>query len=193
MTHSLKVALSDAGFAPPLEAPPASHSVALSPPPAIGIRRACIEVDEIAAGIVVRLDPITLTADPRVINTQVPPAGRSGPFVCVAADAEELTVWAGLTTGKRRERLPIKPEWRSGGYRRWRQTPQFLTDGASLWCGPRHAFVVASYQERATRSQNRARISAAGLAAIRREIGAQGHRRSLSVYDPRVGDDLLWK
>lgn len=139
----------------------------------------CIAADEIVPGLVVRLNPCVLSADPEVCNTQDPPVTRTGLFVCVAVVAD-VTTWAGLTTQSRPERLLILPEWRSGGYRRWQLTSQYLTDGASLWSGPRGAFVAASSEEVFSRSRNRARVSPAGLDAIREEITAQGSRRHRS-------------
>lgn len=165
MTFSLQAALVDVGLASPLEPPD-------------------IDANEVSSGIVVRLDPAVLLCDDRTFHTQDPPVRRPGPFVCIAADADELTVWAGITTGARRHRLAIASSWRSGGNRQWRETPQFLTDGASLWCGPKTAFVAASYEERATVLRNRARISPAGVEVIRREIGAQAHRRDRPIAGP---------
>jgi hypothetical protein len=139
-----------------------------------------IGVDEIEPGIVARLDPETLVGDNRACNTQDPPVSRAGLFVCVETDGD-LSTWAGLTTGARQERLAIKPAWRSGGYKRWRFAPQFLADGASVWRGPNEAFTAASWQEvSASGGRNRARLSEEGLAAVRKEIEAQRHRRHRS-------------
>jgi hypothetical protein len=140
-------------------------------------------VEEIEPGLVARLDPAVLIEDGRVCNTQDPPVSREGLFVCVAIEGDQST-WAGLTTGGRRERLELKPEWRSGAYKRWRFAPQFLADGASVWCGPNEAFAAASWQEvSASGGRNRARLSEQGLAAVRREIEAQRHRRHRSCED----------
>lgn len=139
-----------------------------------------IGVDEIEPGIVVRLDPAVLIADSRVCNTQDPPVSRVGLFVCVGVEGD-VSTWAGLTTGGRRERLAIKPEWRSGGYKRWRFAPQFLADGASVWRGPNEAFAAASWQEvSASGGRNRARLSEEGLAAVSKEMEEQRHRRHRS-------------
>src|SRR4051794_14096090 len=92
----------------------------------------CVRREEIAQGIVIRLDPGVLSKDPRVRATQKPHAARPGPFVCIAVYGEE-TIWAGVTTGPRWQRLPIEERWRYGGDRHWRLASQFLTDGASLW------------------------------------------------------------
>lgn len=146
-------------------------------PPGRKTPTACIGADEVEPGIVVRLDPAILIADSRVCHTQDPPVTRAGPFVCVATEGE-ITTWAGLTTTEmRRDRLALKPEWRSGGTRRWRFAAQFLADGASIWLGPKEAFVAASWQELKTRDRNRARLSAEGLDAVAIEIELQRHRR----------------
>lgn len=149
---------------------------------------ACIDVDEIEPGIVVRLDPAILVADSRVCHTQDPPVLRAGPFVCIAIEGE-TTTWAGFTTTDKKSirpssaasapvgRLAIKPEWRSGGTKRWRFAAQFLADGASLWRGPKDVFAAASWQEIKTRSRSRARLSEEGLEAVRIEIELQRHRR----------------
>ena len=79
--------------------------------------------------------------------------------------------------GKPVGRLALKQEWRSGGPRRWRLADQFLADGASLWRGPKEAFVAASWQEVKLRSPNRASLSEEGLDAVRIEIELQRHRR----------------
>lgn len=144
-----------------------------------------IDPSEIAPGLVVRLDPRVLNAHPDVCYTQDPPVTRPGLFVCVAVEptmSDDITTWAGLTTQPRWERLSIDPDWRTGGFDRWRLTPQYLTDGASLWSGPREAFVAASLQEVSKPSRNRARISRAGLDAIRAEIAAQEGRRHRSSH-----------
>jgi hypothetical protein len=142
-----------------------------------------IGVDEIEPGLVARLDPAVLIDDDQVCNTQNPPVSRAGLFVCVATDCD-LSTWAGLTTRGRRERLAIKPEWRSGGYKRWRFAPQFLADGASVWRGPTETFAAASWQEvSASGGRNRARLSEEGLDAVRKEIEAQRSRRHRSCED----------
>ena len=150
-----------------------------------------IDIEEIKAGIVVRLDPDVLLEDPRVCHTQDPPVARPGPFLCVEVD-DDMTTWAGLTTtdikgirpsraaGKPVGRLALKQEWRSGGPRRWRLADQFLADGASLWRGPKESFVAASWQEVKVRSPNRAFLSEEGLDAVRIEIELQRHRRHRS-------------
>ena len=147
-----------------------------------------IGIDEIAPGIVVRLDPSVLLEDERVCHTQVPPVNRPGPFLCVEVEGE-MTTWAGLTTTDKKSvrpthsagrpvgRLALKQEWRSGGPRRWRLADQFLADGASLWRGPKEVFVAASWQEAKVRTPNRAYVSEEGLDAVRIEIELQRHRR----------------
>jgi hypothetical protein len=136
-----------------------------------------IDISEIEPGIVVRLDPERLIASGQVTNTQDPPVTRAGLFVCVFAGIQEST-WAGMTTGARRERLEIPPEWRRGGRRQWQLGEQFLTDGASLWHGDNRAFVAASWQELSFAvSRNRAYLTDEGLAAVRKEVAAQRRRR----------------
>jgi len=143
----------------------------------------CIEIDEVEPGIVVRLDPAVLVDDDRVCNTLDPPVPRPGPFVCVAVE-DEMTTWAGITaTAVRRDRLTLRSEWRSGGTKRWRLAAQFLADGASIWRGPKEAFVAASWQEIKTRSRSRAYLSDEGLDAVRTEIELQRHRRHRSCED----------
>ena len=139
-------------------------------PPASKTPTGCIGVDEIEPGIVVRLDPAILLGDSRACHTQDPPVSRPGPFVCVEI-AGDISTWAGLTTTDKKSirpsraagapvgRLALKQEWRSGGTRRWRFAAQFLADGASVWRGPKEAFVAASWQEVKPRSPNRARLS----------------------------------
>jgi hypothetical protein len=153
-----------------------------------------IGIEEVAPGIVVRLDPTILLEDERVCHTQDPPVNRPGPFVCVGVEGE-MTTWAGLTTTDKTSirpthsarkpvgRLALKPEWRSGGPRRWRLADQFLADGASLWRGPREAFVAASWQEVKLRTPNRSHLSEEGLDAVRIEIELQRHRRHRTCED----------
>jgi len=150
-------------------------------PPARKKPTACIGVDEIEPGIVVRLDPAVLLKDGRACHTQDPPVSRAGPFVCVATEGD-ISTWAGLTTTElRKDRLPLKPEWRSGGTKRWRFAAQFLTDGSSLWRGPNEVFAAASWEETAASGgRNRARLSEEGLDAVRIEIELQRHRRHRS-------------
>jgi hypothetical protein len=147
-----------------------------------------IDIEEIAPGIVVRLDPAILLKDERVCHTQDPPVNRPGPFLCIEVDGE-MTTWAGLTTTDKTSvrpthsaskpvgRLALKQEWRSGGPRRWRLADQFLADGASLWRGPKDVFAAASWQEVKLRTPNRAFVSEEGLDAVRIEIELQRHRR----------------
>lgn len=201
LARSLKEALSKAGIAPPpgkqdapspatpserqgdetREAEPTGEKQASAPiPKTPAPHRGRIEIDEIEPGIVIRLDPDVLIKSTHVINTQDPPADRAGLFVCVESDGT-VSTWAGMTTGRRRERLELKPEWRRGGRQQWRRGEQFLTDGASLWHGDNRAFVAASWQEISYAiSRNRARLSEEGLAAVGKEVEAQRHRRHRS-------------
>jgi len=129
-------------------------------------------VDAITPGIVVLdLDPILLLNDKRVTYTQNPPCRRSGPFVCVeVADDRDETTWAGLTFAYRPERLLLRPEWRLGGTERWRTKDQYLTDGASLWRGPREAFADAAWREVHNSGDEIPRLSEAGLFSVRLKI-----------------------
>jgi hypothetical protein len=136
---------------------------------------AVIAPDEIAPGLVAFLDPEALIADERVCRTKDQLAPRSGPFVCFSAD-DEISEWAPITTVRRNERLSISGEWRSGGHARWRRDDQYLNDGANVWVGPHEAFAKASSHEMTLRS-DRARVTDAGLAAIRAEVEAQRARR----------------
>jgi len=207
MAKSLKEAFSKAGVAPPPsqqgdkaagEAPlvtpsekdqirtspsdsdliPARTKEASAPiPKGTAPHQGRIDIAEIEPGIVIRLDPEILIASGHVANTQDPPVTRAGLFVCVAAD-DQVSTWAGMTTGSRKERLEIPPEWRRGGRQQWRRGVQFLTDGASLWHGDNRAFVAASWQELSFAiSRNRARLTPEGMAAVRKEIEAQRRRR----------------
>jgi hypothetical protein len=136
-----------------------------------------IAVEEIGPGLVARLDPRILSADRRVMNTQDPPVSRPGLFLCVEIE-DQFSVWAGVTSRWRDQRLHLRPAWRSGGYRRWRLTEQYLVDGASLWRGPNDAFSAASWSElSSTGGRNRARLDGEGLRAVRIEIRRQLKRR----------------
>ena len=184
---------SEAGIAPPPPEQKAGKRKQVTPstPSAAGkgpIAPRTIGVDEIEPGIVVWLEPAILLEDSRVCHTQDPPVLRRGPFVCVATEGDRAT-WAGLTAtdlegvrpskaaGSPVGRLAIKPEWRSGGWRRWRSDPQFLTDGSSLWRGPREAFVKASGPGKP------GRLSPDGLHSVRTEIELQRHRRHRACED----------
>ena len=129
-------------------------------------------VDAIMPGIVVLdLDPILLLADKRVTYTENPPCRRSGPFACVeVADDIDETTWAGLTFAHRPERLLLRPEWRLGGTERWRTKDQYLTDGASLWRGPREAFADAAWREVHNSGDEIPRLSEDGLLAVRSKV-----------------------
>jgi hypothetical protein len=210
VARSLKEALSKAGIAPPPRQQDAADEAVPSAPPSESAgretpkvggeptaekqasapipkaptpHRGRIDIDEIEPGIVVRLDPDVLIKSSHVINTQDPPVDRAGLFVCVESDGK-VSTWAGMTTARRRERLELKPQWRRGGRQQWRRGEQFLSDGASLWHGDNRAFAAASWQEISYAiSRNRARLSEEGLAAVRREVEAQRHRRHRSWED----------
>lgn len=159
--------------------PPSRH-FHMSHPPRTAPAVAPISAGEIKAGLVVlRLDPSVLSRDRRVLHTQDPPVLRPGPFLCVEVTRDE-TIWAGLTTQHRDERLPFDHQWRINGTKRWRRVPMYLADGASLWCGPAAAFVRASWDERGVGTERRARVSPIGLEAVRAEIARQRNRRHRS-------------
>src|SRR4051794_14451625 len=101
---------------------------------------AAIDANEIEPGLVVFLDQAMLASDARVIHTQDLPTFSSRTFVCLSVDTE-IAEWVPFTTEFRRERLPIRLDWRSGGHPQWLRDDQFLTDGANVWRGPREAFV----------------------------------------------------
>jgi hypothetical protein len=134
-----------------------------------------LKKQEIEPGIVAFLGPTVLSADPALCHTQDPPVTRAGPFLCVAAQ-DGTSSWSPVTTEWRRERLELRAEWRSGGHPQWLKADQYLNDGANLWQGPDEVFVAASYQE-STGAEDRARLSAEGLAAVEREIDVQAWRR----------------
>jgi hypothetical protein len=169
MASSIADALADAG----LTATPTPPKAAV----AVSSDTSQIGVDQIAPGIVVLdLDPIILLEDKRVRYTGTP-VKRSGPFLCVDVDDDGVTTWAGLTRKYRLERMEIEAGWRAGGGSRWRQQRQFLTDGANLWRGPKDAFAAASWRETFNDVDDLPRLTAVGLAAVRRKIDAAAERR----------------
>jgi hypothetical protein len=134
-----------------------------------------INADEVVPGLVVFLDQALLASNDLVTRTQDLPSFSARTFVCLSVDGE-ISEWVPFTTEYRRERLPIRREWRSSGHPQWLRDEQYLTDGANIWRGPHGPFVEASWQEVTNRS-NRARTSGDGLAAIQVEVEAQRHRR----------------
>ncbi len=137
---------------------------------------AALQPDEIRPGLVAFLDPEVLARDERVVNTKDPRTGiRPGPFVCVS-ERDETSRWAQITTEERRERLPIPPEWRTGGHPQWLRDPQYLQDGANVWHGPNEVFVAASSEE-LTDTSSRAWVTEDGLVEIASEMGRQRRRR----------------
>lgn len=136
-----------------------------------------VGAEQITAGLVVLdLDPTILLEDRRV-TYRGRPALRSGPFVCVWAEADGETTWTGLTRKERDERLPIEPAWRLGGGESWQMRRQFLTDGANLWHGPRDAFANAAWRETFSDPDELPRLSAEGLAAVRAKCEQERWRR----------------
>lgn len=135
-----------------------------------------IEPDEVRSGLVAFLNVEVLAADERVVNTKDPREGiRPGPFVCLSV-MDGASEWAQITTEGRRERLPIRPEWRTGGHPQWLGDPQYLQDGANVWRGPVEVFLEASREELTDRA-NRAWVTSDGLRAVVEEVVAQRRRR----------------
>jgi len=156
---------------PPEENPAGSDAPDPDSPNAFG-------VDAIEPGVVVlHLDPIILLEDNRVTYTQDPPVTRIGPFVCVSVEDDGETTWAGLTRKYRLHRMEIEASWRVGGGERWHTEEQYLTDGASLWHGPKDAFAAASWRETFNDLESRARLTGLGLDAVRKKIDAAWRRR----------------
>lgn len=91
-------------------------------------------------------------------------------------EQDGASCWSPITTERRRERLKLHVQWRSGGHSQWLRDDQYLNDGANLWEGPNEIFVAASRQE-LTEAADRARLSAEGLFAVEQEIRAQRMRR----------------
>jgi hypothetical protein len=124
-----------------------------------------------------------LGLDDRVLKTgTVGSATDARLCVCYAIDGD-TSDWSPITTEPKRERLPIKDEWRSGGnrecsggYAQWLLDDQYLQDGANTYHGPNAAFVAASWQE-CTALDTRARVSGEGMALVDQEIAAQRRRR----------------
>jgi hypothetical protein len=173
MARSLRDALTAAGMELPREEKPAEPDAPNPDSPSL------FGVEAIEPGVIVlRLDPIALLEDDRVTYTQDPPVTRIGPFVCVSVEDDgEQTTWSGLTRKHRLHRMEIEPGWRIGGGDRWRTERQFLTDGASLWHGPKDAFAAASWRETFNDLESRARLTEVGLDAVRRKIDAAWRRR----------------
>jgi hypothetical protein len=149
----------------------ALSEVGLGATPPNGDRDCVVGVEEIEPGVVfLMLDPVELRKDNRVTYTQDPPVTRCGPFLCVAAVGDS-SLWAPLTFKYRQERLQLERDWLRDGSRRWRSRPQFLSDGASLWLGPKDAFAAASRLE-VIYEDGRPHVTPIGLAAVHRKIEA---------------------
>src|SRR5438876_945297 len=133
-----------------------------------------VSASEVVPGIVVFLDQEMVDSDDRVTRTQDLPTVKARLFVCYQAAAGS-SEWAPITTQERRERLYLKPSWRtggepkcSGGYAQWLNADQYLADGANTYRGPLPAFVDASHLE-CSDADNRARLTQEGIEAVRSE------------------------
>lgn len=137
-----------------------------------------IKLTEIAVGVVVNLDPKKLQADKSVTRTveAVDPQARL--FVCYSK-RDESSSWAPLTSrpqqAKGYQRLPIKAAWKVEGSIEWRDTNNFLYDGANTLHGPDSSFVAASAEK--TKPGDLGWIVEEGVLAIRDEITSQVGRR----------------
>jgi len=137
-----------------------------------------IKSAEIAVGVVVNLDPMKLHAHQSVARTieAVDPQPRL--FVCYSK-LGALSSWASLTSrpqqAKGYQRLPIKRSWKVDGSLEWRDTENFLYDGANTLHGPDDAFVAASLEN--TKEGELGWIVDEGVVAIRDEITSQQGRR----------------
>ncbi len=130
---------------------------------------------EVQPGLVAWLDQVQLNHDQRVVKT-TPHLGQPEPrpFVCFRVDAMS-SHWAPVTTVERKERLYLKPEWRSGGGAGWLSRPQYLVDGANTYVGPIVVFVAASKQDW-TDAGDRMRLSQIGITAVVDEVDRQRSR-----------------
>jgi hypothetical protein len=147
-------------------------------------------VEQIAPGlirpglVILDLDPVLLLGEPAVICT-ANPATRPGPFVCVGL-AGTASIWAGITTKYRLERLELLSEWRLGGREAWRTRRQFLTDGATLYKGPNVAFAAASWREVFSDPEELPRLTPAGMEAVARRLdAARGRKRKARRREER--------
>lgn len=120
---------------------------------------------EIRPGLVVHFDGDELHAH-EAVTCEGGWAPKLRPYVCLKGGIRP--VWTPLTGSGRDERLEVVREWRTGGLWPWRERDNYLQDGARVVTGPPSAFVALSCHEE-TEYVNRARVTAAGLAAILRE------------------------
>ncbi len=169
----LKDALDTAGFCwpsgndwPPDQLPtgfdPAGHPAA----PEVGLAE-----EEIVPGIAsLRMDPLLLLRDARVVNPPDRERMGIGVFVCVSsAEDRDETTWVALTQKARPDRLPIESRWRTGGNYKWRRRKLYLMD-AGRWIGPRGAFVSAAWREAFNEFPERAGLTVEGLAVVRASV-----------------------
>lgn len=143
---------------------PVTHAVRKPPMPLL--------LAEVVVGNVAYFDDQLLIAD-RFIDCGDLEIDRRGPFVCVQAKGTD-SVWSGITTTKRRERLFIQSAWRIDGSEVWRSTNQYLTDGLGTFFGPNTSFIACAIHELPFAPNLRPKINAAGIIAILKEIDAQG-------------------
>ncbi|WP_041942894.1 hypothetical protein [Variovorax paradoxus] len=131
-----------------------------------------LQSTEIVVGNVAYFDHQLLIAD-QFIDCGDMEIDRPGPYVCVQTKGLN-SVWCGITTAHRRERLFIEVGWRVDGSPGWQQKSQFLHDGLATFFGPNSSFIACAAAERPFAPYTRPRISEAGIAAILAEIDAQG-------------------
>ena len=137
-----------------------------------------IKLTEIAVGVVVNLDPKKLQADKSVTRTveTVDPQARL--FACYSK-RDGSSSWASLTSrpqqAKGYRRLLIKSAWKVAGSLEWRDTENYLYDGANTLHGPDSAVVAASVEK--TALGDLGWIVEEGVLAIRDEITSQVGRR----------------
>ncbi len=139
--------------------------------------------DEVTAGLVAFLDHQALLSDNRIRSTTPQTKPRPGPFVCFRVDNGE-SWWAPVTTqpatAKKRKRLLLKSEWRTGTHPQWLNVDQYLNDGANIYVGPTDAFCAASGQEISNRN-TRSRLTIDGVNSVKAEVERQQARRIQQV------------
>ena len=169
MADSIGDALAKAGVERSPELTPLGE-----PPPASVPTNAGIAAAQIEPGVAaLRFDPILLVRDLRVTWTREATASKLCIFVCVGVDVE-ATSWVKLSPNGAIGGLEIEADWRTGGNYDWRKRRLYLRNGASLWRGPRGPFASASWREVFSDAAELARLTAAGLDAVREQIEADG-------------------
>lgn len=131
-----------------------------------------LHAPEIVVGNVAYFDDQLLVAD-QFIDCGDQKIDRPGPYVCVQVKGLD-SVWCGITTAARKERLFIDIAWRIDGSPGWRQKPQYLHDGLATFFGPNSSFIACAAAEQPFAPFLRPKVSAVGIAAILAEIAAQG-------------------